>query len=95
MKIVKCDKVKVLYGSQRGKQGLVEKVIATKKELVISGVGTVKKHVKGKGIIEVVRGLAMSKVMLVCPKCLKATRVKMLINEGRKVRLCCQCGSNL
>jgi large subunit ribosomal protein L24 len=37
----------------------------------------------------------ISNVMLVCPKCGQATRVKHLANEGRSGRICKACDSSL
>ena len=35
------------------------------------------------------------KVMVVCPKCGKATRVAHKIEDGKKVRVCKKCGAEL
>ena len=37
--------------------------------------------------------LYASKVMPVCPKCGKATRVGHIVNNGKKVRVCKKCGA--
>jgi Zn ribbon nucleic-acid-binding protein len=36
--------------------------------------------------------LPVSKVMIVCPSCGKAARIKMKIEDCKKVRACIKCG---
>ena len=89
MKIKKDDKVIVLSGKDKGKQGKV--LIADPKGLkvVVEGVNVATKHQKPRkqgeegGIIKVETPIYASKVQLVCPKCGKATRVAHKI-EGDK-----------
>ena len=48
------------------------------------------------GIIEIAQPLPASKVMIICPNCGKATRVKHGVGgDGRSTRVCSQCGENL
>ncbi|MFR5881274.1 MAG: 50S ribosomal protein L24 [Cloacibacillus evryensis] len=45
------------------------------------------------GLVKKEAALSASKVMLVCPKCGKATRVsRAFLDDGKKVRICKQCG---
>ena len=73
MKIKKGDKVKIILGKDRGREGQVEKFSQSRKVLV-AGLNLYKKHVrpkkKGKKrrCVETSRPLAVSKVALVCPK---------------------------
>ena len=60
----------------------------------------IKKHQKARsqnepsGIIEREGSIDASNVMLVCPKCGKATRVANVVNEnGSKDRVCKKCGA--
>ena len=75
MKIKKGDKVKIIAGKDRGREGVVEKVIPKEKRVVVTGVNLYKKHVKPRregekgGIIEIARPLDIAKVALICPKC--------------------------
>jgi len=49
------------------------------------------KHARG-GIIEKEAPLPLSKVMLICPKCEKPTRISnTLLPDGGKVRTCKRC----
>ena len=101
MKIKKDDKVVVLSGKDKGKQGKV--LIADPKaaKVVVEGVNVATKHQKPQkqgqegGIIKVETPIYASKVMLVCPKCGKATRVAHQITDGTKVRVCKKCGAEI
>ena len=80
MKIKKGDKVQVILGKDRGRSGQVLKVFPKTKTVIVQGLNIFKKHLKPsqgqKGqIIEKEGKLAVSKVMLLCPKCQKKTRV--------------------
>ncbi len=96
MKIKKGDTVKILYGKDAGKQGVVAAVV--KGHIFVGGLNIYKKHVKGDGrdkkseIIDIAKPMDVSKVMLVCPNCGKAVRVGIK-REGKKVeRICKKCG---
>ena len=101
MNIKKDDKVIVLSGKDKGKQGKV--LIADPKamKVTVEGVNVATKHQKPKqqgqegGIIKVETPIYASKVQLVCPKCDKGTRVAYEIKDGKKVRVCKHCGAAL
>lgn len=46
MKIKVGDKVKVITGSNKGKEGKVSKVLRTENKVIVEGVNIVKKHIK-------------------------------------------------
>lgn len=96
MKIKKGDKVKVITGKDRGKESVVERVIASKDLIVVEGVNILKKHVKATndrkgGIISLTKPIHVSNVMLICPKCLKTARVSYNTVDGKKYRVCSKC----
>ena len=101
MKIKKDDKVVVLSGKDKGKQGKV--LIADPKgaKVVVEGVNVATKHQKPRkqgeegGIIKKEAPLYACKVMRVCPKCDKATRPASKIVDGKKVRVCKKCGAEI
>ena len=101
MNIKKDDKVIVLSGKDKGKQGKV--LIADPKamKVVVEGVNVATKHQKPPrqgqdgGIIKVETPIYVSKVQLVCPKCGKGTRVGHKIADGKKVRVCKKCGAEV
>ncbi|MCL5003787.1 MAG: 50S ribosomal protein L24 [Patescibacteria group bacterium] len=88
MEIRKGDKVKVIYGAQRGREGTVEKV--TGGLALITGVNVVKRHTK-QGITDLTRPLGLSKLVLICPKCQKPTQVGIREENGKKIRYCKKC----
>jgi large subunit ribosomal protein L24 len=98
MHIQKKDKVVVLAGKDKGKQGEVVEVDRKKRRLLVSKVNFVKKHARPTqtepgGIREKEGYLPLSKVMLVCPKCSKPTRSKFdALSDGTKSRVCRRCG---
>ena len=101
MKIKKDDKVIVLSGKDKGKQGKVLVADPKAMKLTVEGVNVATKHQKPRkqgeegGIIKVETPIYASKVQLVCPKCGKATRVGHKVTESGKVRVCKKCGAEL
>ena len=97
MKIKKGDTVKILYGKDTGKQGLVMAVDIKNKKIVVEGLNMYKKHVKGDGkkktseILNIVKPMDVSKVMLICPSCGKTSRVGIKREEGKVERVCKKC----
>jgi len=97
MNIKKGDKVKVLTGKDRGKTGSVVKVFPKTLKVVVDGINEVTRHLRPRRQGEKGQKVKMpaplwaSKVMLVCPKCGKTTRVAY-INQGKeKARQCKKC----
>ena len=102
MNIKKDDKVIVLSGKDKGKEGKV--LVADPKGLkvVVEGVNVATKHQKPRqqgvpgGIIKKEAAIDASNVMLVCPKCKKGVRVGYSVLEnGTKVRVCKKCGASI
>ncbi len=97
--IKKDDRVMVIMGEEKGKRGRVLEVRPEVDRLIIESVNMIKKHMKPNqkykqgGIIEKEAPIHRSSIMLVCPKCEKATRIgyKVLENSA-KVRACKKCG---
>jgi large subunit ribosomal protein L24 len=106
--VKKNDQVVVISGPNaiKGKQGKVLNVYPKTGKVVVEGVAYVSKHMKSRrqnmpgGIIQKERALDASNVMLVCPKCGKATRVghKIVeaenakgVKETKNVRVCKRC----
>lgn len=96
MKIKKGDKVKIILGKDRGKEGKVEFVMAKKKKVFVGGANLYKRHVKKHGdieggIIDIPKPLNVSNVILICPNCNKTTRIAYTIVGDEKVRSCKKC----
>ena len=75
------DTVVILSGKDKGKQGKVLQVSPKEGKVIVEGCNMVTKHVKPRqmgeagGIVKAEGALYASKVMLVCPKCGKPTRL--------------------
>lgn len=91
-KIKKGDKVVVLTGRDKGKEGEVTKVLPTEGRVLVQGANMVKRHTKATqtnpgGIIEKEASMAISNVAHLDPKDGKATRVGFkTLDDGKKVR---------
>lgn len=98
MYIKKGDKVQVLSGKDRGKQGLVLRALPAENKVVVEGVSVVKKAVKPNaanqqgGIVSQEAPIDASNVNLVCPECGKVTRVGHEKDGKNKLRVCKKCG---
>ena len=101
MNIKKGDTVVVLSGKDKGKQGKVLTAMPAEKKVVVGGVNVATCHVKPRkqgeegGIVRREIPMYASKVMLVCPKCGKPTRVASKVEDGKKVRVCKKCGATM
>ena len=101
MNIRKDDKVIVLSGKDKGKEGKVLEAMPAAKKVIVEGVNVASCHVKPRkqgeegGIIRKEIPMYVSKVMLVCPKCGKATRVGHKTEDGKNVRACKKCGATI
>ena len=101
MNIIKNDKVIVLSGKDKGKEGKVLEAMPAAKKVIVEGVNVATCHVKPRkqgeegGIIRKEIPMYVSKVILVCPKCGKATRVGHKTVDGKNVRACKKCGATI
>jgi len=105
-KIKKGDSVVVIAGKDKGKTGRVERVLPKEGKVVIEGINLVKKHIRPSqknpkgGIIEIVKPIDVSNIMVRCSKCNKPTRIGYKILERPtgspiKKRICRKCGEEL
>ena len=87
------DKVVVIAGSSKGKEGKITKVLRNENRVIVEGCNIVKKHNKGNaqqtgGILEVEAPIHASNVMIVDPKTKKPTKVKIeKDSKGKKIRI--------
>ena len=92
MKIRKGDKVKVITGKDKGKEGAVLSVNKETNKVLVEGINIVKKHVKPGtlskegGIIPMEKPIAVSNVMVVNPKTKAPERIGFKIEDGKKIR---------
>jgi large subunit ribosomal protein L24 len=101
MRIKKGDKVKVIAGKDKGREGVVERLYKKSNSALIPKINIYKKHIKKNekmprgGVVEVPRPLDVSKLMLICPKCGKPTRIGYQIERNKKYRICKKCQSKI
>lgn len=88
------DKVVVITGSDKGKEGKIIKTLKAENRVVVEGVHMIKKHQKPTGqetggIIEIEAPIAASNVMIVDPKSKKRTRIGHTTDTktGKKIRI--------
>ncbi len=101
MKIKKGDKVLVITGRDKGKQGEVLRVMREEGRLVVQGVHMMKRHTRPSagnpgGIVEREASIHVSNVAHLDPKSGKPTKVGYkTLNDGRKVRFARRSGETL
>lgn len=87
------DKVKVITGKDKGKEGVILKTMPKKDRVIVEGVNIAKKHKKASqtnatgGIIEEEAAIHVSNVMLIDAKTGEPTKVSYKIEDGKKVRV--------
>ena len=92
------DTVVIISGKDKGKQGKVLEVSPSEGKVIVEGCNLATKHVKPRqmgdvgGIVKAEAPLYASKVMLVCPKCGKGTRLAHKVDGDKKMRVCKHCG---
>ena len=107
VELKKEDTVKVISGRDKGKTGRVLRVNRETGRILVEHVGMIKRHtrpnpqqqIKG-GIAERESPIAISNVMIVCPGCNKAVRIKHHVDhvaggKTRRTRICRKCGQTL
>ncbi len=101
MNFKKGDKVVVIAGSSKGKEGQITNVLRAENKVVIEGVNIVKKHMKGNGqtagsIVEMEAPINASNVMMIDPKTKKRTRIGHTVDKkGKKIRVAKKSNENL
>ena len=96
------DRVIVTSGKDKGKQGNVKSVNTQDGTILVEGVNVVTKAQKANpmagvqaGLNKIAKPINASKVMICCPSCEKATRVRRVVKDGKKVRVCAKCGETI
>ena len=94
LKIKKGDRVRVLTGKDRGKEGVVMRTLPKEGKVIVEGVNVAKKHQRATkatmqgGIIDKDMPLPVSAVAIVGPDG-KPTRVGYRFDDqGNKIRIC-------
>ncbi|WP_367329408.1 50S ribosomal protein L24 [Limosilactobacillus sp.] len=95
------DKVRVIAGKDKGKEGSVKKILAAENRVVVEGINKIKKHQKPNnanpngGVIDTEAPINVSNVMLIDPSTNEPTRVGYKFVDGKKVRVAKKSGKTL
>lgn len=101
LRIQKNDLVIVISGKDKGKTGKVMNVNSKSGKASVEGLNVYKKNVKPSkkypqgGIIDINSPLQISKLMVICPACKKATRTGVKNTSQEKRRMCKKCSEVL
>ena len=97
MRIRSGDKVLVIAGKEKGKEGTVDRQLTKENRIVVEGVNFITRHVKPRpgvrqsGRIQQEAPIHISNVALICIECGR-TRIQIREKaEGKKVRICVKC----
>ena len=98
MNIRKNDTVLVISGKDKGNKGKVRFANPKEEKLIIEGINFIKRHARATGqarqagVIEMEAPIHVSRVMYLCDKCNKPTRIGFrFLEDGKKVRFCKVC----
>lgn len=95
------DKVRVITGKDKGKEGTIKKTLASENRVVVEGINKIKKHQKPSnanpngGIIDDEAPIQASNVMLIDPSTNEPTRVGFKVVDGKKVRIAKKSGKQI
>jgi large subunit ribosomal protein L24 len=101
VKLHKGDRVRVLSGKDRGKEGDIMRVLPKTNRVIVDGVNVAKRHQRATkatmqgGIIDKDMPINASAVAIVCPTD-GPTRIGYRLEaNGGKTRICKKCGNDL
>jgi large subunit ribosomal protein L24 len=100
LRIRKGDRVRVLTGKDRGKEGVIMRVLPKDNKVIVDGVNVAKRHQKARsatmqgGIIDKDMPIPVPNVALLCPSC-GPTRVGYRVDGQNKTRICKKCEAEL
>ena len=93
MKLKKGDKVRVIAGKDKGREGVIEKIYVKQNKVLIPDINMYKRHMPKSeqfpqgGVIDLPRPLDASKVMLVSSTGKDITRIGYVVEGGKKFRV--------
>ena len=100
MKLKNGDRVQVLSGKDKGRQGSVMRVFPKSGRVIVEGVNIAKRHQRATratmqgGIIDKDMPMDASSVAIVCPTD-GPTRIGYRLDGSAKIRICRKCGGEL
>lgn len=95
-RLKKNDKVRVISGNHRGKEGKILKIFRNKKSVIVEGVNIIKRHTRPTqknpqgGITQKEAPIHISNIMLIDPKANEPSKIGMQIitdDSGNKKRM--------
>ncbi len=95
------DKVVVIAGKDKGKEGKITRILKDEKKVIVENVNLIKKHQKSDGqnpgsIIEMEAPIHASNVMFLDPKTKKRTKIKRTVDKNnKKIRVSKESGVNI
>lgn len=95
------DKVRVIAGKDKGKEGTVKSVFAKTNRVIVEGVNKIQKHQKPNnanpngGLVDSNGTIDASNVMLLDPSTNEPTRIGVKVVDGKKVRFAKKSGKTL
>ena len=101
LNVKKGDSVFILSGKDKGKSGKVLKSITKNGKIVVEDINVVKRHqkptqkVRQGGMVEKPMPLPSCKVMLICLRCGKPSKIRRVTEQGKSVRRCKRCGETI
>ena len=99
--IKKNDKVRVIAGKDKGKEGRVLRAFPESQRVVVEGANFATKAQRPTqrspqgGLLKKEAAIHVSNVMLICPSCSEPTRVSRRREGGVKLRACKKCGKSI
>lgn len=87
-RLKKNDRVKVISGNHKGKEGKILKIFRDKNRVIVEGVNIIKRHTKPNqknpqgGITQKEAPINLSNIMLIDPKSNEPSKIGMQILEG-------------
>lgn len=90
------DKIKITAGKDKGQTGRIIKLFPHKDKVLIEGKNLYTRHLKASAgkpgsKLQLPRPLPTANLALVCPSCLKTTRIGFDITQKPKLRVCRRC----
>ena len=102
LRIKREDRVLVLSGKYKGATGKVLHVIPSTRKAIVENVQFITQHKRSRdpqkpgGRMTREAPISLSKLMLICGKCNRPTRVgAKILDDGSKIRICKKCDAEI
>jgi len=101
MKIRKGDRVRILTGKDRGREGVISAAFPATGKVIVEGYNVARRHTKPRsadepgGIIDKDMPMDVSNVAILSPKDGKPTRVGYAWEGDEKIRVCKRTGDKI